>query len=261
MRRKSVIPFLMEETKYNGPEMNIRKMIVLLLTAALILFLFFTKTKCEGPLPEIEPMNPKPEEYLYISPFDSIFRLYADSVCDWKMLAAIAYVESKFDTTARSSQGAMGLMQIMPSTYRHMLARLGEHDTTAQNTVLDVRVAVRYLDEMDKMFGFINKEERINYILGSYNGGTSHIFDAMRLARKNGINRYRWSNIEPILESLTDSLVYSDSVCKFGYFDATETLQYVRRVKKKYREYNTLDLMFRASEKLAENNNEIYNNN
>ena len=250
----------MEETKYNGPEMNLRKLLVLLLTAALILVLFLTRTRCEDPLPEVVNQEPKPEEYLYISPFDSLFRLYADSVCDWKMLAAIAYVESKFDTAARSSQGAMGLMQIMPSTYRHMLAKLGEHDTTAQNTELDVRVAVRYLDEMDNMFGFINKEERINYILGSYNGGTSHIFDAMRIARKNGINRYIWSNIEPILASLTDSLVYSDSVCKFGCFDATETLQYVRRVKRKYNEYNTLDLMFRASEKLAENNNEIYYN-
>lgn len=240
--------------------MNLKKLFVLLLTAALILVLFLTRTRCEDPLPETEVREPKPEEYLYISPFDSLFRLYADSVCDWKMLAAIAYVESKFDTSAHSSQGAMGLMQIMPSTYSHMLARLGETDTMAQSTELDVRVAVRYLDEMDRMFGFINKEERINYILGSYNGGTSHIFDAMRLARKNGINRYRWSNIEPILASLTDSVVYSDSVCLFGYFDATETLQYVKRVRRKYNEYKTLDLIFRASEKLVENNNEIHYN-
>ena len=250
----------MGETIYNGPEMSPRKILVLILTAVVILVLFLTRTRCEEPVPEAVEEEVRPVEYLYISPFDSLFRLYADSVCDWKMLAAIAYVESRFDTAARSSQGAMGLMQIMPSTYRNMLARLGEHDTTAQNTELDVRVAVRYLDEMDKMFGFINSEERINYILGSYNGGTSHIFDAMRLARKDGINRYRWCNIEPILESLTDSLVYSDSVCKFGYFDATEMIRYVRNVKRKYNEYNTLDLMFRASEKLAENNNEIYYN-
>ena len=250
---------MMEEIKYNGPEMNIRKLLVLLFTAVLILVLFLTRTRCQA-APEDEESEEEtvqaPREFLYISPYDSLFRLYADSVCDWKMLAAIAYVESKFDTAARSYRGAQGLMQIMPATYRHTLAKLGVPDTMAQNVELDVMVAVRYLDELSDMFGFINEKERINYILGSYNGGQSHIFDAMRIARKRGINRYNWNSITPILESLNDPEVYTDSVCQSGSFDATETLQYVRRVKRKYSEYNRLELMFMAFEKLAENNKE-----
>lgn len=254
----------MGDTEYSGPEMSPKKLIVLLLSAALLLFLFLSRTRCGAHHDDEEVMveETRQEEYLYISPFDSLFRLYADSLFDWKLLAAIAYTESKFDTSAVSGMGAMGLMQIMPSTYRHMLARMGETDTNAHNPELDVRVAVRYLHEMSEMFGFINEKERINYILGSYNGGTSHIFDAMRIARRDGINRYRWSNIEPILAMLNDSTVYSDTVCLYGAFDATETLSYVRKVKRKYSEYNTLDLMFRASEQLARNNfNEIHYNN
>ena len=244
----------MEETRFNGPEMNVRKIVVLLLTATLILVLFLTRDRYQSPEEETaEETVPVPEQFVYISPFDSVFRLYADSVCDWKMLAAIAYVESKFDTTARSHRGAQGLMQIMPATYRHTLAKMGVSDTMAQNVELDVRVAVRYHDDLDNLFGFINRTERINYILGSYNGGSNHIFDAMRIARKKGINRYSWSSLTPVLESMKDPSVYSDSVCIYGAFDASETLNYVRAVKRVYREYNSLDLLFRASEKVVLN--------
>ena len=247
----------MVETKYNGPEMSWKKLLVLLLTAALILILFLTRTQSEGttPIEEIEePQAPKVEEYVYISPYDSLFRLYADSIYDWKLLAAIAYVESKFDTTACSHRGAQGLMQIMPATYRHMLAKMGVADTMAQSVELDIMVAVRYMNELGKAFDFINEKERINYILGSYNGGSNHIFDAMRIARKKGVNRYSWSSLTPVLKSLSDPEVYNDSVCQYGAFDATETLNYVRRVTRKYKEYRSQDLMFQAFEKLAENN-------
>ena len=245
----------MDETRYNGPDMNLRKLLVLLLTAALILTLFLVRMRCSNPSQAAdEEMAPKQEQYLYISPYDSLFRLYADSVCDWKMLAAIAYVESKFDTAARSYRGAQGLMQIMPATYRHTLAKMGVPDTMAQNVELDVRVAVRYIDELSNLFGFINDRERINYILGSYNGGSNHIFDAMRIARKNGVNRYNWYSLTPVLASLSDPEVYNDSVCQFGPFDATETLNYVRLVNRKYNEYKSQELLFRAFEKLADNN-------
>lgn len=246
--------FAMGETKYNGPEMNARKLTVLLLTAVLILILFLTRTRCVGQPEEPGEEAPFQEQFLYISPYDSIFRLYADSVCDWKMLAAIAYVESKFDTAAHSYRGAQGLMQIMPATYRHTLAKIGVRDTMAQNVELDVMVAVKYIGELNSLFSFINEKERINYILGSYNGGSNHIFDAMRIARKQGVNRYSWSSLTPVLVSLSDPEVYTDSICRYGSFDATETLNYVRRVTRKYNEYKSQDLLFRAFEKLADNN-------
>ena len=249
----------MAETRYNGPEMNVRKLLVLLLTAALILILFLSRTRCgSSPVEVVEEEEvvevPIPEQYIYISPYDSLFRLYADSVCDWKMLAAIAYVESKFNASARSHRGAQGLMQIMPATYHHMLAKMGVPDTMAQSVELDVRVAVCYMDELSKLFSFINDRERINYILGSYNGGSNHIFDAMRVARKNGVNRYNWKSLSPVLASLSDPEVYNDSVCQFGQFDATETLNYVKQVNSKYNEYKSRELMFQAFEKLADNN-------
>ena len=94
----------------------------------------------------------------------------------------------------------------------------------------------------------------MNYILGSYNGGSNHIFDAMRIARKNGINRYNWNSLSPVLASLSDPEVYNDSVCQYGSFDATETLNYVKRVNRKYNEYKNQERLFLAIEKLADNN-------
>lgn len=245
----------METTQYNGPEMTPKKLVVLLLTASAILALFLTRPENPEPYQENGTSLPVFEErHTYISPYDSLFRQYADSVCDWKMLAAIAYVESKFDTAAVSGCGARGLMQIMPATYRHMLAKMGVRDTNARSIELDIRVAVRYLDELSSTFSFISKEERMNYILGSYNGGSSHIFDAMRVARKKGLNRYSWYSLSPVILSLSDPDVYNDSVCRSGCFYGTETLQYVSKVNRKYKEYKRQELMYQAIEKLAENN-------
>lgn len=246
----------MEKTQYNGPDMSRKKVFVLLSTALIIVIMFLVKT-CAGSdekHKEQEELVLNSIEYVEISPYDEIFRQNSDSLFDWKLLAAIAYVESKFDTSAVSHRGAMGLMQIMPRTYRYMLDKMGLPDTIVQNPELDVQVAVRYLNELNGSFNFINEEERINYILGGYNGGPNHIFDAMRLARNNGINRYNWQSLTPVLNSLKHESAYSDSVCKFGPFDATETLRYVRLVKSKYNEYKALDQMFREPGKLLETN-------
>lgn len=41
----------------------------------------------------------------------------------WRMLAAQAYIESSFDSVALGDGGAMGLMQIMPNTWREWRLR------------------------------------------------------------------------------------------------------------------------------------------
>src|SRR5205085_12035033 len=48
-----------------------------------------------------------------ISPFDELFRKEADAnQIDWRLLAAIAFTESRFDPSAASPFGAVGLMQV-----------------------------------------------------------------------------------------------------------------------------------------------------
>ncbi|MDE6638258.1 MAG: lytic transglycosylase F, partial [Muribaculaceae bacterium] len=52
-----------------------------------------------------------------ISPYDQIFKAAGKkSGLDWRLIAAIAYVESHFDADVTSWAGALGIMQVMPRT-------------------------------------------------------------------------------------------------------------------------------------------------
>ena len=183
-----------------------------------------------------------PDLVFRISPYDSIFRTYADTIgWDWKMLAAVAYVESKFDTSAVSAVGAQGLMQIMPVTARAMGIPEGmEHDPDER-----VRAAVEYFAYLSQMFRRVPSSERINFVLASYNAGFGHVQDAMRLADKYGKNRYVWNeNVETYLRLKNDSVYFTDSLCRNGRFVGTETILFVRRVQHKYGEYRLREEMF-----------------
>lgn len=170
-----------------------------------------------------------------ISPYDSLFRNYADTIgWDWKMLAAVAYVESKFDTAATSAVGAQGLMQMMPQTARAM----GVPEGMERDPKESVRAAVDYFIYLNRLFRRVPENERIHFILASYNAGFGHIQDAMRLAEKYGKSRHVWDdNVETFLRLKNDSIYYTDSVCRNGRFTGIETTLFVRRVQHKYSEY------------------------
>ena len=243
------------ETQYNGPEMSRSKLVVLLSTAILLVVLFTLRSRNrlhEEPVHEVPVQIEKRDfGHVELSDFDSLMQVCQDSTFDWTLLTAIAFVESKLDTTLVSEAGAFGLMQLMPSTYKHMLVKM-DMDTNLVSNELNVRAAVRYLHELDDLFGFIGPEERLNYILASYNGGPGHVFDAMRLARRDGIDRFRWESLAPVLQSLSDSLVAQDTLCRAGIFHGTETFCYINRVQKKYHDFRLMELLYQASETLNE---------
>lgn len=170
-----------------------------------------------------------------ISPYDHIFRSYADTLgWDWKMLAAVAYVESKFDTSAVSAVGAQGLMQMMPQTARAMGIPKGMERDPEES----VRAAVDYFAYLSRLFRRVPESERVHFILASYNAGYGHILDAMRLAEKYGKSRHIWNgNVETFLRLKSDSIYYTDSVCRNGKFTGIETTLFVRKVQHKYSEY------------------------
>ena len=177
-----------------------------------------------------------------ISPYDSLFRVYADTIgWDWKMLAAVAYVESKYDTAAVSNVGAQGLMQIMPITARAM----GIPEGMESNPAESVRAATHYFAYLSRLFRRVPEGERTNFVLAAYNAGFGHIHDAMRLAHKYGKNRHVWNdNVETYLRHLNDSVYYTDSLCRNGRFMGTETILFVRKVQHKYSEYRLREETF-----------------
>lgn len=169
-----------------------------------------------------------------ISPYDNIFKAAAQkSGLDWRLIAAIAYVESHFDADVKSWAGALGIMQVMPRT----ATSHGYSPSEMLNPTKCVDVAVRTLTDLNKMFEkkVPDQTERENFILASYNSGPGHIFDAIALAGKYGLNAQKWSdNVEAAAIMKSKPAYYRDPVVKNGYFRGKETVNFVKKVQSAY---------------------------
>jgi hypothetical protein len=77
----------------------------------------------------------------------------AEQQLDPALLNGMIWVESRFDPKAKSSAGARGLMQLMPSTAAYLAKRMGESSARAYDPEFNVRAGALYLAEMKKKFG------------------------------------------------------------------------------------------------------------
>ena len=123
-----------------------------------------------------------------ISYYDELFKRYAPSCgLDWRLLAAIAYNESSFNPNAVSYMGAMGLMQLMPSTARSYGV------SNPYDPEQSVRGATKLLSSLLAHYSSVpSSDERINFALAAYNAGAGHVDDARRLAQKRGKDPNVW---------------------------------------------------------------------
>lgn len=173
--------------------------------------------------------------YNRISSYDDYFKLYSTIVgWDWRLLAAVAYKESKFDPTVTSWAGACGLMQIMPKT----ALSLGLTEEEFYDPEKNIRAAAHYLNKMKKLFPNIEDErEKVKFVLASYNAGPGHIFDARALTLKAGKNPDSWDEVREYLRLKSNPEYYNDEVCKYGYCRGEEPINYVDAITTKYGEY------------------------
>lgn len=170
-----------------------------------------------------------------ISPYDPLFIRHSQAIgWDWRLMAAQCYQESGFDPEAISWAGARGLMQIMPGTARQL--DLPEHQI--HNPEMNVAAAARYLRLLTGKFQDIqDAQERIYFILASYNGGNGHVRDAMALTRKNGKNPYLWTDVAPYILLLSEPRYYNDPVVRNGYLRGQETYGYVKSICERWETY------------------------
>ena len=150
----------------------------------------------------------------FISPYDSLLRVYADTLgWDWKLLAALVYQESKFKIEARSAMGASGLMQLVPHTIRSYGC------PNALDPEENIRCGVMLLMKIEQKFSRLaaDGEELTNFTLAAYNAGSTRIREGIALARLKGADASRWENVSPMLEEME--------------FNSKETVGFVRRVR------------------------------
>ncbi len=175
-----------------------------------------------------------------ISEFDPVIQQYSGRIeWDWKLLAAMIYQESRFNPEARSWAGAFGLMQLMPLTARRF--GIDTTDTREQN----IRAGVDYIKYLDNFWRnrIHDPQERIKFILASYNVGPGHVQDAQRIAQYLGKNPYIWDNnvAEGLLLKSDQTYLALDGV-KHGYCRGKEPYDYVKKVMTQYTMYQTMDL-------------------
>ena len=170
-----------------------------------------------------------------ISEFDPLFRKYAARYgLDWRLVAAQAWQESRFDPNAKSFSGARGLMQVMTPTGREM------GFTDLEDPEVSCHAGVKYLAKQIACFDeTLPLEERIRFALASYNGGRGHVLDARRLAARRGLDPDVWfDNVETAILWKMDRRVARET--RYGYCRGTEIVGYVRNIEARYREYVAL---------------------
>jgi soluble lytic murein transglycosylase len=91
---------------------------------------------------------------------------------DPALLAAVIYQESKFRSGAKSSSGAIGLMQLTPQTARGIAIRThgsAFHTKDLYNPEINIRYGAWYLDNLFRKYG----TERL--VLAAYNAGQGNV--------------------------------------------------------------------------------------
>lgn len=93
-------------------------------------------------------------------------------------VASVIRHESRFNRHAMSSAGALGLMQLLPSTARYISSRTNTPwlgDARLRDPVYNIKLGIAYLKYLDKRFGG-NKE----HVLIAYNWGPGNLFKAFK---------------------------------------------------------------------------------
>lgn len=173
-----------------------------------------------------------------ISPYDHLFKKYAPEInWDWQLLAAVAFHESRFDSTSVSWAGAAGIMQLMPRT----ASNFGLNRKNIMNPEKNIEAGVQYIKSLNLTFSKIeNKQERIKFILASYNSGPAHILDARALTEKYGKNKNVWfGHVEVFLLKKSEPEYYNDEVVKYGRFRGRVTVDYVEKTLSTYEKYKS----------------------
>lgn len=142
--------------------------------------------------------------YLYFIPkqYDDIIDKYSTEYnVDRSLVKAVIFKESRFKETAVSSKGAIGLMQLMPSTALWLMNKLKIEDYKIESADNNIRLGTYYLSYL---MNLMDSDEE--YALLAYNAGPE--------------NAKRWVNSEGYSKEDMDN-----------YVDFNETRKYVREIK------------------------------
>jgi len=143
---------------------------------------------------------------------------------DWVMVAALAYQESGIDQSKRSPAGAIGVMQMLPSTAEDPNVNIPNIEEMENN----IHAGVKYLRFIrDRYFEdeAMDKLNKMLFSFASYNAGMGRVEQLRKEAQETGLDPNIWfHNVEIIAAK------------RIG----RETVQYVSNIFKYYTAYRIL---------------------
>jgi membrane-bound lytic murein transglycosylase MltF len=163
-----------------------------------------------------------------------LFREYATQYdFDWLMVVAQAYQESRLDHSARSRTGAVGIMQLLPSTAADKNVNIPDIENIENNIHAGVKylhfIRSRYFQQED-----MSEVDKTLFAFAAYNAGPSRVAKLRREAEKRKLDPNVWfGNVEVI------------AARRIG----RETVQYVSNIYKYWVAYQlSLDKISHPSE-------------
>lgn len=163
-----------------------------------------------------------------LPPLEPLLRAAAKRYAlDWRLIAAVAYQESRWDPEARSPTGVRGLMMLTRRTAR----RVGVDNR------LDPRESVlggaRYLRELhERLPERIAEPDRTWLALAAYNVGLGHLEDARVLTERAGADPDSWQDVREFLPLLARREWFAQT--RYGYARGHEPVRFVRNVRRYY---------------------------
>ena len=167
------------------------------------------------------------------------FRTYADRYgFEYLMLAAQGYQESRLDQRQRSAAGAVGVMQLLPSTAADPNVGVSDIEKLENN----IHAGVKYLDFIRSRYfndPAIAEEDRVLLSFAAYNAGPARVRRLRQKTAELGLDPDIWfDNVEVAAarDIGRETVQYVANICK--YYLAYQLL--TRRMAERERTRDTL---------------------
>jgi membrane-bound lytic murein transglycosylase F len=160
--------------------------------------------------------------------YEALFKEAAEQFgFDWRLLAAISYQESHWDSQAVSSTGVRGLMMVTLATAEEM--NIDDREDPAQS----ISAGAGYLASMvARLPERINEPDKTWIALAAYNIGLGHLEDARILTESNNKNPDLWPDIKEYLPLLAKKKWYTKT--RYGYARGGEPVRYIENIRRYY---------------------------
>lgn len=167
-----------------------------------------------------------PDEVSKFTSLVNVFKKYGDeNKFDYLLLAAQGFQESQLDQTKRSPRGAVGIMQLLPSTAAAKPVSIVGVDKSAELNIKAGAVYMRHLRETYVNDSAVDDKNQMLMALAAYNAGPGNLNSFREITREMGLNPNIWfKNVE------------RGAAKKVGI----ETVQYVSNIYKYYLAYRSL---------------------